>query len=139
MKRVSGLSLILILFFISIISTLILKRWFIRSWVDDVLTSRKQWYTRFYETELVMDVALVWIRDNRTIVFTKKDPITLRHVAQNATVVIMPLKNKPECRIVQVTRANNFCLSCLVTPEGNRDDHKKGRVVVSGFTFGRVL
>jgi len=140
MKTVSGLSLVLILFFTSIISTLVLKRWFIRSWVDDVLTSRKQWYTRFYDTELVMDVALVWIRDNRTRVFTEKDPITLRHAAQKATVVIAPVKNKPAYRIVQVTHgASNFCLSCLVTPEGDSDGHKKGRVVVSGFTLGRAL
>jgi Fe-S cluster biogenesis protein NfuA len=139
MKKVSGMAILLILFFMAIISTLVLQRWFIRSWVDDVLISRKQWYTRFYEAEFVMDAALVWVKQNKEMIFEEKEPIVLHHPGQKATIRIVSIKNQRDVRIVQVTGTHNFCLSCLVTREGVGDGSKKGRVVVSCFTLGRVI
>lgn len=140
MKKTSGMTILLILFLVAIISTLVLQRWFIRSWVDDVLTSRKQWHTRFYETEFVMDVALVWVKQNKEMIFEKKEPIVLHHPGQKATIRIVPIKNRANSRIVQVTHDTyNFCLSCLVTLEGVGDGSKKGRVVVSCFTLGASI
>jgi len=138
MKHSSGMAVILLLIMMGLAGSMLLHRWFVRSWIDDVLTSRESWYDNFYRTELMLDATLVWIKHHEKLVFVKKEPRVLDCSSQQATISLLPVKLDATQKIVQVTdKKTGFCLSCIIT-SGEGVSAKK-TLTVSCFTLGRIV